>query len=456
MAPGLGHRLRSERAFERLYRRHVGDVYRYSLALLRNPDDAEDVTQTTFLNAYRAFRRGDRPDAPRAWLIAIAHNVCRQRFRTAGRRVDEVALEETALEAASADPDTPTADEIRRALAHLGFNQRAALVMRELEGRSYAEIATALDLSASAVETLLFRARRALREQLEGALTCREAELAISRQLDRRLPRGERAALRAHLRSCGECASLARRQRAQRSAIRSLALVPLPSSLASWMGGGATAGSAAAVAGGGGLVAKAAAVAAVGTVAVGVGGTVALRETAPATKAPVKAPATARATPVAAAAPARRTVPVVAFGARSAVTPAGADGNAKAAGLGRTDERVKAPPGRARGQARSAERRAEPEPVALVVARGRSATRKQTKARHEPRGPLARTQKPGSRGPASKAQSVKPPKARSPQPKPRTSVRRPVPRSSPAKPPAQGNGGANGGGNGGGNGKRGG
>ncbi|HSL65689.1 MAG TPA: RNA polymerase sigma factor, partial [Gaiellaceae bacterium] len=234
MTPILGQRQRAERterAFERLYRRHVGDVYRYSLGLLRNPADAEDVTQTTFLNAYRAYRRGERPESPRAWLTAIALNVCRQRFRTESRRVDEVALEESGVERALPDPETPTPEELRRALAHLAFNQRAALVMRELEGRSYAEIAELLGLTNSAVETLLFRARRALREQLDGALTCREAELAISRQLDRRLSRGERGALRAHLRSCGECATLARKQRAHRSALRSLALVPLPSSL---------------------------------------------------------------------------------------------------------------------------------------------------------------------------------------------------------------------------------
>src|SRR5689334_21866750 len=62
---------RGERSFERLYRGHVRDVYHYALAVLRNPADAEDVTQTTFMNAYRAYERGERPDRPRNWLIAI-------------------------------------------------------------------------------------------------------------------------------------------------------------------------------------------------------------------------------------------------------------------------------------------------------------------------------------------------------------------------------------------------
>jgi len=114
-------------------------------------------------------------------------------------------------------------------------------VMRELEGRSYQEIAEILSMSVSAVETLIFRARRALREQLEDGITCREAELAISRQLDGRLPRKQKGALRAHLRECAECAAFARSQRAQRGALKALGAIPLPSSLAGLFGGGGAA-----------------------------------------------------------------------------------------------------------------------------------------------------------------------------------------------------------------------
>jgi len=205
---------------------------------MRNPADAEDVTQTTFLNAYRSYvEKGSRPEKPQHWLIAIAHNVCRQRFRQTSRRPAEVSFEDDIADTIG-DDDTPSGDDIRRALSHLAFNQRAALVMRELEGRSYAEIAEILEVSTSAVETLIFRARRALREQLEGSITCGEAEFAISRQLDGRLPRQERGQLRAHLRECSECAGFARRQRAQRGALKTLALVPVPSSLMSLFGGG--------------------------------------------------------------------------------------------------------------------------------------------------------------------------------------------------------------------------
>jgi RNA polymerase sigma factor (sigma-70 family) len=264
MAPLLARRPAADRSFERLYRRHVGDVYRYTLAVLRDPHDAEDVTQTTFMNAYRAFQNGERPQAPKNWLIAIAHNACRQRFRQAQRRPQEAPLFEDAAEMAVEEPEQEySADDIQRALGHLAFNQRAALVMRELEGRSYAEIAEIMGLTVGAVETLIFRGRRALREQLEGTLSCVEAELALSKQADGMLERTERGQLRAHLRECKECAALARRQRATRTALKALGAIPLPSSLLGMFGGGSAAGL--------GLAAKAAMVLAAGAAVGGAG-----------------------------------------------------------------------------------------------------------------------------------------------------------------------------------------
>jgi RNA polymerase sigma-70 factor (ECF subfamily) len=155
----------AERAFEQLYRKHARDVYQYALAVLTNPADAEDVTQQTFLNAFRAFQRGEHPIRPHNWLIAIAHNVCRMRWRQASHRPKEVALDEAPEPTAVPTDDHPSIDEVLQALARLSFNQRVALVMRELEGRSYREIAEVLDVSVGAVEALLFRARRHLRLQ---------------------------------------------------------------------------------------------------------------------------------------------------------------------------------------------------------------------------------------------------------------------------------------------------
>src|SRR4051812_37629537 len=258
MAPLFRRKVDDDQAFEEIYERHVRDVYRYAAGMLGEAADAEDVTQTTFLNAYRSFQAGTRPDKPRSWLIAIAHNVCRQRFRQAQRRPREVEFDERVAEAAVQDPGAPSAEDLRRALSELPPNQRAALVMRELEGSSYTEIADVLGISVSALETLLFRARRALREQLEGQLNCEEAAFAIHKQLEGRLPTSERAGLRAHLRACPECTSLAQSQRAQRRALKSLVLVPLPSGLPHWFGGHAGAagtaggGRAGGVSGGGG------------------------------------------------------------------------------------------------------------------------------------------------------------------------------------------------------------
>src|SRR5439155_2974867 len=188
-----------------------------------------------------------------------AHNVCRQRFRQAARRPSEVELNEDIAEAFVSD-DPVGVEDIQRALGHLAFNQRAALVMRELEGRSYAEIAQILEISVAAVETLIFRARRAVREQLEGSLTCGEAELAISKQVDGELSRAEKGQLRAHLRECKSCSVLARRLRAQRSAWKALGAIPLPGSLSGLFGGASTSATGLGIAGGGAAALKAASV----------------------------------------------------------------------------------------------------------------------------------------------------------------------------------------------------
>jgi RNA polymerase sigma factor (sigma-70 family) len=157
----------ADRSFERLYRTHRRDVYNFVLHDVRNPDDAEDVTQVAFLNAYRALRSGTPPEKPRAWLLTIAQNVSRRRFRRRAAQIHEVPLDAELAVAAPDDYDGPTADEIYAAFRTLPENQRAALAMRELQGRSYAEIAAELGVTVPAVETLIFRARRAVRAELE-------------------------------------------------------------------------------------------------------------------------------------------------------------------------------------------------------------------------------------------------------------------------------------------------
>jgi RNA polymerase sigma-70 factor (ECF subfamily) len=223
LTPIRGRRERhaTDRAFESFYRKHVAEVYQYALAVLANPADAEDVTQQTFLNAYRAFQAGEQPHTPHNWLIKIAHNVCRMRWRQSSRRPQEVPLE-NAPEPAGLDEEKPSLDEVLRALARLPFNQRAAIVMREAEGRTYQEIADVLNTTVPAVEALLFRARTNLKSR--------------------------------------------------RKALDILTLVPVPGSLSSFFGGGGggvlAAGGAAI---GGEFLLKAAAIVATGVVAGGLG-----------------------------------------------------------------------------------------------------------------------------------------------------------------------------------------
>ena len=108
--------------------------------------------------------------------------------------------------------------------------------MRELEGRSYQEIAELLGITTSALETLLFRARRSLADELENVVTCQSAELAMSQQLDGRLSRKDRRRLKEHLDECAACARLAEMQGKQRRAFKGLALLPVPIGLTLFKG----------------------------------------------------------------------------------------------------------------------------------------------------------------------------------------------------------------------------
>ena len=225
---------RAKAALDDLYRRHVGDVYRYTYAVLGNHADAEDVTQTTFVNALRALERGEQPRNPSSWLLAIAHNLVRQRWRQAAARPAEIEL--VGDVPAEVPDEEIELDSLVKALQRIPPAQREALVMRELEGRSYQEIAELLGVTTSALETLLFRARRSLADELENVVTCQSAELALSQQLDGRLSRKDRRRLKEHLEECAACARLAEMQGKQRRAFKGLALLPVPIGLTLFKG----------------------------------------------------------------------------------------------------------------------------------------------------------------------------------------------------------------------------
>ena len=139
----------ASRAIDDLYRQHGGEVYRYAYAVLGNHADAEDVTQTTFLNAYRSLASGTKPRKAENWLLTIAHNQIRQHFRSAQSRPREVELDER-IPHPDQERSEPGVADVLRALQHLPPTQRAAIVMREFEGRSYAEMAEMLGVTQSA------------------------------------------------------------------------------------------------------------------------------------------------------------------------------------------------------------------------------------------------------------------------------------------------------------------
>ena len=198
----------ASREIDDLYRAHVAEVYRYAFAVLGNHADAEDVTQTTFLNAYRSLEQGVRPRKP----VELAAHDREQRDQAAlpagavetapgrARRPDRRTRERTRTTTA------PSVGELLTALSKIPPQQRQAIVLREFEGRSYSEIAEILGVTTSALETLLFRARRSLAEELQHQLTCTEAQLAVSQSVDGRLGRKERRRLRDHLAECPDCA----------------------------------------------------------------------------------------------------------------------------------------------------------------------------------------------------------------------------------------------------------
>jgi RNA polymerase sigma factor (sigma-70 family) len=153
-----------------LYEQYANQVFRYCLHQLGSREEAEDAVQSTFLNAFRGIKRGVVPDLEAAWLFKIAHNVCLSRRRSAWRRgrIESPADFEVIEELAPAP--SRRADELiglQDVLERLPETQRRAILLREWQGLSYREIAEELELSQSAVETLIFRARRSLASGLE-------------------------------------------------------------------------------------------------------------------------------------------------------------------------------------------------------------------------------------------------------------------------------------------------
>jgi RNA polymerase sigma-70 factor, ECF subfamily len=154
-----------------LFERYSARIYAYCLHQLSSREEAEDATQTTFMNALRGLGRGVVPDSEQAWLFKIAENVCLSRRRTSWRRGRiESPSDFEQIEDVIPSPPRDLADELiglQDALEAMPENQRRAILLREWQGLSYREIADELELSQAAVETLIFRARRTLATGLE-------------------------------------------------------------------------------------------------------------------------------------------------------------------------------------------------------------------------------------------------------------------------------------------------
>jgi RNA polymerase sigma-70 factor, ECF subfamily len=269
-APLVSTALQTEaRAFESLYRLHRPVVYSYALARLRNVDDAEDATQTTFLKAYHALYHGARPRDTGGWIIGIAKNVCRDRFREAKRRPRPELLDEAAP---AAEPSELlfSLQDICREISMLSPRYRTIITMREFEGRSFADIAASLGYTEAAVQAHLVRARRTLRDRLELAITCEHARRIALRDLNGVSLLEDRRAMQRHVRRCAECATFIGRRPRNRVA-QGLWLATMPfRRLAGLLAGGSTAPVGSTAGGAGALAAKLVVIGVVGTGAVGV------------------------------------------------------------------------------------------------------------------------------------------------------------------------------------------
>jgi RNA polymerase sigma-70 factor (ECF subfamily) len=170
-----------ETACAELVALHQRMVYGLAFTLLGNHDDALDLSQEVFLRVFRTLGRFRGQSALRTWIYRIVVNQARnrQRWWRRRRRADQVSLDEYLQKFGDLEsrhevlPDRllaskETAAKIWQALDRLPFDQRTALILREVEGLRYEEIAYSLDLALGTVKSRLTRARQALREELLG------------------------------------------------------------------------------------------------------------------------------------------------------------------------------------------------------------------------------------------------------------------------------------------------
>jgi len=163
-----------DRAFEDLYRAHLRDVYSYSYYRVGNHHDAEDLTEQTFLQAYRHFERALRESRGRPlrpWLIRIAHNLAanfsRDRSRKPQSTIEDAGMISAPHTTESLVEGREELKSILEGVTRLPDDRREALIMRFALGMDNREIARALGRTDGATKVLLHRAIR----QLEGIVS---------------------------------------------------------------------------------------------------------------------------------------------------------------------------------------------------------------------------------------------------------------------------------------------
>lgn len=173
-----------EAACTELVQEHQRMVYQLALHLLGDPEEALDLSQEVFLRVFRTVHTFRGRSALRTWIYRIVINQARnrQRWWRRRRRADQVSLDdhlrtggEPAI-GAIPDPDRILGQKelgrrIQRALDRLPFDQRSVIVLREIDGLSYEEIAYSLGVAVGTVKSRLARARETLRASLRDAWT---------------------------------------------------------------------------------------------------------------------------------------------------------------------------------------------------------------------------------------------------------------------------------------------
>ena len=250
-------------AFTVIHDRYRQRLFAYVRQMLSGASrqDAEDVMQDVFMRAYGALRKDERELNLKAWLYRVAHNRCIDHVR---RPVPPAAEIFETSRSPLVDPleTAQRRDDLRRLVGDVGRlpeQQRSALLMREIDGLAYADIAEVLGVTLPAVKSLLVRARVGLAEAAEA----READCAVIRaDLAASYDRGVKASARArrHMRECSGCAEFKtslRTMRAQFAALSPIAVAgPLAlAAKALGIGGASSAGGAAGGAAGGGAAA---------------------------------------------------------------------------------------------------------------------------------------------------------------------------------------------------------